>query len=65
MVFHLKDMHDWHQISQGTFRKVSAKFNLLDCIKEMTEMMVIKAKIKDIKIEIKADFVGNSNMFSS
>ena len=53
LVFQLKDLQDWHQIRQGSFKKVNSKFNLRDCLREISEMMSLKAENKNIEFELK------------
>ena len=52
MVFQLKDMRDWNLLKSNCFRKVSSKFSLLESLKEVYEMMLMKADIKKVKLEI-------------
>ena len=51
MVFYLKDMQDWNFLKNRSFRQISAKFILPECLREIYEMMSLKAEIKDLKLE--------------
>ena len=53
MICRMKDMQDWKDIKAGKFRKVSENFQLSECLKEIYEMMSIKARHKNLKIELK------------
>lgn len=53
MMCQLEDMRDWKELKAGKFRKVSEKFLLSECLKEIYEMTSIKAKLKNLKLEFK------------
>ena len=53
MVFHLRDMQDWNSLRNSRFRIVSAKFDLLECLREVYEMMRVKSYLKKLKLEFK------------
>ena len=57
MMFKLMDLHDWHQIRQGSFKKVHSKFNIRESLNEISEMMVMRADIKNIKFEIDTNII--------
>ena len=58
MVYQLKDLDDWHHIKQGSFRKVSARFDLKEGIREISDMMNLKAENKNINFRIDQTYEG-------
>ena len=50
MVCQLKDMQDWNELKGGKFKKVSETFTLLECLRDIFQMIMVKAKLKEIKI---------------
>ena len=52
MVFQMKDMRDWNLLKNNEFRNISGKFNLPDCMREVYEMMAMKAEIKWLKLKL-------------
>jgi hypothetical protein len=52
MYYHLRDMDDWTSLRSGHFKRVTTSFSLLDSLKEIYEMMDIKANFKGLRFEI-------------
>lgn len=52
MVYQLMDMQDWDALKNNRFKTVSAKFALQDCLSEIYDMMNIKAKIKNLSLDL-------------
>jgi signal transduction histidine kinase len=52
MIYHLKDMHDWTTLKSGDFRTVSASFNLSESLQSLYDMMVLRADMKQLRLDI-------------
>jgi hypothetical protein len=58
-------MHDWQSIEMGSFRKNNISFNLRTILKEIENQMQVKARIKKVKLEFYANFVGHFDISKS
>ena len=56
VVFRLKDMQDWSALQNGTFVKNNVSFNFEDKIKDIIQGLKMKARFKNVALNVEFNF---------